>query len=266
MQRIIVFLACAGTLFLAGCTSDSSLPNPTGKGAIRAIHAIPGAAPVSFRIEERSIGDINYKQSSAPARFDDFEYNFNFDIFVPGESEARRIASVVQKIDVDRDYVFALTGSVDNPTITTWITDLRQWDGTETVFGARFAHLSVTLGDIDVYFDDPANPPSAANLVATLSPGDIMDIQDFAEGVYVATITAAGDPDRVPVYTSQERSYAAKLARHFDFRRQCERHGALCPWHHDGEWPVRAPSGRHGAAVHPFRARCRNAADRGHLR
>lgn len=212
MKRIFVCIACASTLLLAGCTSDSSLPNPTGKGVVRAIHAIPGATDVTFKIEERSIGNMGYKQSSTPASYDDFEYNFNFDIFVPGEREPRRIATVLQKVDANREYVFALTGSVDTPTVTTWATDLRQWDGTETVFEARFAHLSASLGDVDVYFDDPANPPSAANLVATLAPGAIMDIADFAEGTYVVTITGAGDPNRIPVYTSRELNYNAQTS------------------------------------------------------
>lgn len=212
MKRNFIFLACASTLFLASCGSDSKLPNPTGKGTVRAIHAIPDAADVFFKIEERSLGGINYKQSSLPARYDDFEYNFNFDIFVPEQSDPRRIATVTQKIDANREYVFALTGSVDNPTVTTWVTDLRQWSGTETAFEARFAHLSVSLGDVDVYFDDPANPPSAANLVTTLSPGSIMEIADFEEGTYVVTITTAGDPNRTPVYTSEELDYNARTS------------------------------------------------------
>lgn len=210
MKRTFAFLACASALFLAGCTSESSLPNPTGKGTLRAIHAMPGDPEVIFRIEERSLGTVEYKESSSPATYDDFEYNFNFDIRVPDSNDPVRVASVLQKIDADREYVFALTGSIDNPTITTWITDLRQWGGEETVFEARFAHLSATLGDIDVYFDDPANPPSAANLVTTLSPGSIMDIADFAAGNYVITVTAAGDPNRVAVYTSQEVAFSAQ--------------------------------------------------------
>ena len=210
MKRTFAFLACIGTLFLAGCTSESSLPNPTGKGVLRAINAMPGSPNVTFRIEERSLGNIDYKESTSPANFDDFEYNFNFDIRVVDSSDPVRIASVLQKVDADRDYVFALTGSVDDPTVTTWITDLRQWDGTETVFEARFAHLSATLGDIDVYFDDPANPPSAANLVTTLSPGNIMDIADFDAGNYVITVTAAGDANRVPLYTSLEVAFNAQ--------------------------------------------------------
>lgn len=215
MKRIFVFLACASTLFLASCTGDSQFPDPTGKGTIRAINAIPDAPQVSFKIEERSLGSIDYKQSTTPAAYDDFNYNFNFDIFMPEASEPRRVATANQKIEADREYVFALTGTVDSPTVTTWTTDLRQWDGAETVFEARFAHLSVSLGDIDVYFDDPANPPSSANLVATLSPGNIMDIADFPGGTYVITVTAAGDPNRVPVYTSREVSYEAQTSQLF---------------------------------------------------
>mgnify|MGYP001812247962 CR=1 FL=1 len=210
MQRTFVFLACISTLFLAGCTSESALPNPTGKGAVRAIHAIPGATDVVFKIEERTLGNLAYTQVSSSADYDDFEYNFNFDIFLPEERDPTRIASVTQKIDADREYIFAVTGSVDNPTVTTWITDQRQWDDTETVFEARFAHLSASLADVDVYFDDPANPPSPDNLVATLSPGNIADIADFAEGQYVITVTVAGDPNRVPVYTSPQLTYGAR--------------------------------------------------------
>jgi len=213
MKRIFVFLACTGALILAGCTSESKLPNPTGKGGVRAINAIPGAPGVSFRIEERLLDSLVYKASSKPVLYDDFEYIFNFDINVPGQSDQLRIVSVTQKIDVDREYVFALTGSVDTPTVTTWATDLRDWSGSETVFEARFAHLSLTLGDIDVYFDDPANPLSPTNLVATLSYGEIMDVADFEEGTYSITITAAGDPNRIPLYASGELTFNAQSSQ-----------------------------------------------------
>lgn len=212
MKRIFIFLASVCALILAGCSGDSKLPEPSGKGTVRAINAIPDAPQVTFQIEERVLGNINYTQSTSPASYDDFEYNFNFDIIVPGEPDRRRFATLTQKIDADREYVFAVSGSVDNPTVTTWVTDLRQWSESETVFEASFAHLSESLGAVDVYFDDPANPPSAANLVATLSPGSIMDIADFPEGSYVVTVTAAGDPNRVPVYTSSDISFGAQTS------------------------------------------------------
>ena len=212
MKRILLILACTGTLFLAACTGESKLPNPTGEGAIRAINAIPGSPNVAFKIEERTLNEIGYKDSSTPTLYDDFEYNFNFDVDIPGEDDPRRIASVTQKIDANREYVFALTGSLGSPTVTTWSNDLRDWVESDTVFEARFAHLSVSLGNIDVYFDDPANPPSASNLVATLSPGQIMDIADFEEGSYAITITVAGDPNRVPVYSSSDLNFAAQTS------------------------------------------------------
>ena len=60
------------------------------------------------------------------------------------------------------------------------------------MFEVRFAHLSESLGDIDVYLHDPDGPPAEGTQVATLSRGDVMDFADFAEGAYRATITAAG--------------------------------------------------------------------------
>jgi hypothetical protein len=93
MKRILLLLAGIGTLLLGACTNDSALPNPTGKGAIRAINAIKGSPEVAFLIEERTLGGIGYKESSAPAEYDDFSYNFNFDIVYPGERSTTRVAT-----------------------------------------------------------------------------------------------------------------------------------------------------------------------------
>ena len=158
MKRTSTFLACTAALVLAACTSDSQLPSPTGKGGVRGINAIPGSPVVTFRIEERSLGNLNYKNSSTPTLYDDFEYNFNFDIINPGEDEAQRIASTTQKVDNGVEYVFVVSGDLANPTLTTWETPLRDWSGSETVFEARFAHLAESLGNIDVYFYDQSGP------------------------------------------------------------------------------------------------------------
>ena len=198
MKRTSTFLACTAALVLAACTSDSQLPSPTGKGGVRGINAIPGSPVVTFRIEERSLGNLNYKNSSTPTLYDDFEYNFNFDIINPGEDEAQRIASTTQKVDNGVEYVFVVSGDLANPTLTTWETPLRDWSGSETVFEARFAHLAESLGNIDVYFYDQSGPlPVQGEQVATLSFGDIMDIADFEEGSYKALVTAAGDINTV---------------------------------------------------------------------
>ncbi len=209
MKRTFTTIACLGALFLSACTSDSSLPDPSGKGRIRAINAMPGSPEVVFKIEERTLGILPYKQWSTPTRFDDFEYNFNFDVKVPDEIGQDRVATLVTKIDADRDYVFVVTGTdVYDPTITIWETDVRAWTEGETVFEASFSHLSDTLGDVDVYFADPATPPLTGEQVATLSYGDVMDPMDFEQGAYVITITEAGNVNNV-YFTSGENSFNA---------------------------------------------------------
>ena len=197
MKRILTFLACAAVLTLSACSGETALPDPSGKGSFRAVNAIPGSPTVSFRIEERALDSLAYKSASSPERFDDFEYNFNFDISVPGETDQRRIATLAAQVEADREHFFVLTGSIDNPTVLTWTTDIRVWGDTETVFEQRFAHLSASLGDIDVFFQDPAEPLAPGGHVARLSYGDVMDFAEFAEGEYTATVTAAGDINTV---------------------------------------------------------------------
>ena len=198
MKRTFAVLACVSALVLTACTSDSQLPTPTGKGGVRAINAIPGSPFVEFRIEERSLSGLTYKSSSTPVLYDNFAYNFNFDIDEPGADEQRRIATVPLQVEADREHVFALTGTIDDPTVLTWTTDLRDWGGTETVFEIRVAHLSVTLEEIDVFFQDPADPITAGGHVARLAYGEIMDFADFeADGTYKITITAANDVNAV---------------------------------------------------------------------
>ena len=94
MKHKTYLLACLAALFATACTSESALPDPTGKGSVRAINAIPGSPSINFRIEERTLANLAYQESSAPAQYDDFEYVFNFNVDVPGESVSQRIATV----------------------------------------------------------------------------------------------------------------------------------------------------------------------------
>ena len=211
MKRIFVFTACVATLALASCSNEQRLPDPTGKGEIRAINAIPNSPTISFKIEERNLEGVAYKASSTPARYDDFEYNFNFDINDPTADDEQRIASIATKIDADRSYAFVLTGDLNNPTVTTWTSDVRSWEDSETVFEGRIAHLSVSLGDVDVYLDDVANPTVPGNLVASLSYGEIMDPAELEGGTYVLTVTAAGDP-AVVHFSSNDITFTARTS------------------------------------------------------
>lgn len=185
---------------LGGC-AETSLPDPTGKGKIRGIAAIVDAPDVGFLIEERIIGEVAYKGVGGFDEYDDLSYNFNFDIFLPGEDDAIRLAT--QFIDVvrDTDYTLILTGSVDNPALVLWEDAEREWTGTETVFEAAFAHFSPQLGDVDLYFAAPDTPPVLGNEIGTLTNGERLPLQDFQQGNYEIILTVAGDPSSV-LYTS----------------------------------------------------------------
>lgn len=211
MKRIFLTVACVSTLLLSACGGDTKLPTPTGKGAIRMINAIPDGPNVAFLIEETVIGGAGYKESSSPVSYDDFDYNFNFEIVYPGSAGLTRIATQALKVETARDHIFVLTGDISAPTIIVWNGDQRSFAEGETVFEARFSHASVSLGDIDVYFD-AAGTVLGTNLpVATLAPGAIADAADFEAGSYVMTITAAGDIDTVH-YTSAETSLVSQFA------------------------------------------------------
>ena len=109
MKRTFLLFACASTLLLAACTGDSQLPNPTGKGWIRAINAIPGSPEIGFLIEELPLGGMVYKASAAPDKpYDDISYDFNFEILNPGDQAFTRVATQTLKVEADRDHIFVV--------------------------------------------------------------------------------------------------------------------------------------------------------------
>ena len=98
-----------------------------------------------------------------------------------------------------------------NPVINVWENDERDWGDTETVFETRFSHASATMGDIDVYFAPTGTAPAIGEQRGTLSFGEILPAVELEEGVYVITVTHAGDPLDV-LYVSGEANYAARVS------------------------------------------------------
>ena len=49
---------------------------------------------------------IGYQDSTSSVRYDDFEYNFNFELFLPGEIEPDRVLTLSHKIETRRDDIF----------------------------------------------------------------------------------------------------------------------------------------------------------------
>jgi len=194
MKRYLLLAVCLAAVSLAACGKESKLPEATGKASVRAINAIPTSPSFGFLIEERVIGSVEYKTASAPVRYDDLEYTFNFDIILPTRPpEVRRVASQALDVKADKDYTFVISGATAAPVITIWEGDEREWAGTETVFEARFGHTAASLGEIDVYFLDPAFPAAQGSELGTVAFGEFVPATDLEAGSYVLTITPAGD-------------------------------------------------------------------------
>ena len=196
MKRTFLLLALTAGVFLGACGGGSQLPVATGKASITAINAIYGSPDMNFLIEQRTIGQISYKDTTAIASYDDLDYTFNFDIFFAGDTVITRLAS--QHIDFvkDRHYTILASGTIAAPVTTVWDVPQRSFDDTATVFQTRYSHTSDSLSavTIDVYFSADGAAPVLGEEVATLNFGELSDALDFEAGDYVVTITTSGDP------------------------------------------------------------------------
>ncbi|MEL7187055.1 MAG: DUF4397 domain-containing protein [Pseudomonadota bacterium] len=203
MTQLRIFLPLLAALLISACGGESALPNPTGKASVRAINAIKASSTVDFRIEERSIGAIEYREISTGDRFDDFTYTFNFDLFFPGDAEPTRLISESIDFVANQDYTLLLSGTVAAPSVTVWEMPERVFDTGETVFQARFAHTSDSLAaqSLDVYFLPEGTMPVAGEESATVTFGNSTPPIDFEAGDYVLTLTTAGDINDV-LFTS----------------------------------------------------------------
>lgn len=191
MTRIL--FAFFAIVAIAGCGSESSLPQATGKGSIRMINGIPTSPEIGFLIEETALDGVAYKNNSAPENWDDLTYTFNFEIARPLQLDPERIAS--RSLDVVRDveYTFVVRGSIAAATVDVWDIPEREFSGTETVFEMRVGHAGNLLGNIDVYLGPASGAPNLGNLVATLAPGEVSAPSDVEEDSYIVTITSAGN-------------------------------------------------------------------------
>jgi len=208
MKRIFLLPLCAIALLVGACSSDSSLPEASGKASIRAINAISTSPEFDFFIQERFLGQIAYKQSSITARYDDLEYTFNFDVLYAGATSRTRFASQFIDVEVGKDYSLLVSGSLASPTVTVWVGDEASFEDDDTVFEARFAHATASQGALDYYFANPGVAPVPGEQVATLAFGEVTAAVNLPADDYVLTITIAGDPAAV-VYTSDTVSIAA---------------------------------------------------------
>ena len=173
MRKTLFLLGCLATVVFSGCTGESNRSVATGEGRMRAINAIKTSPTMNFLIEERRIGNVEYKLSTNPVSFDDLEYIFNVETILAGDLMATRVASQSLDVVMNTDYTFLISGALEAPDITVWEIPIREWSGTETVFELRFANTADSIGDVDVYFAPPGTAPMPGNALGTLSFGEV---------------------------------------------------------------------------------------------
>jgi hypothetical protein len=193
MKRLLTLGLIAAALLFGACAKESSLPNPTGTGTIRALNAIPNSPEVAFLIEERLLGSVRTKETSNPAEYDDLDYTFNFDTVLAGDITRTRVASQFLDVQADVDYTLVISGAIDAPDVAVWEADRREWGETETIFELSASHLSPSLGLVDIYITDLATPPALGSQFATLGSGEVSASAELEAGDYVVTVTPAGD-------------------------------------------------------------------------
>ncbi|MEO0952708.1 MAG: DUF4397 domain-containing protein [Pseudomonadota bacterium] len=198
-------LALLAALF-SGCI-DSDNGGVTGEGSIRALHAIPEIGNVTFLIEEVQLAALGYKDVSGTSSYDDLEYDFNFEILLPGETEETLLATTVLSVSRDFDYTFVLAGSFESPEVIIWQQFGRDWadeiedaednDTEVTVMEVSFAHVDQALGTVDVYLEAPGTSPTATEPRGSISYGERTDVFELTADEYQLVFTSPGDPSSI---------------------------------------------------------------------
>ena len=188
-----VLLAAIVAITIGACGSESQFPVATGKGTIRMINAVPTSPDIVFRIEERRIDTVAYRNNSAPQQWDDLEYTFNFEYTRLLAVDPTRVASQLLDVVRDTEYTLVLRGSLEAPTVNIWEIAERSFTDADTVFEMRLGHAADVLGPIDVYIGPEGVAPAPGAQVATLAPGEVSVPSDVEAGTYIITVTTAGD-------------------------------------------------------------------------
>ena len=204
-SRLNVAMVAAMLLF-AACGSSNN-ETVTGKGSIRAINAAPDIGVVNFLIEELVLGSLDFKEISGTADYDNLQYDFNFDLLLPGDVEATRLMTHSLQVTADQEYTFALAGSFANPELFLWEQFGRDWDteladaetgGTVvSVLKVSFGHVASNLGAVDAYLEIPGTSPEFATPRGTLVYGDLAPATEIEAGVYQLILTEAGNPGNI---------------------------------------------------------------------
>lgn len=179
-------------LALGGCNSGRQEPP---KVPVVALNAAPSYPDLSFLRVEHVEGTIPYRGGQGFS-FDADTYTFHVDTSTPDGISTTRLAEREQKIEAGHEYTFLLReigGALD-------VQVLDEPAPTDT--SMRIVHASTTIGNVDAYFAASGTDITTITpVVSNVAFGDITAPTTVADGDYVLTLTAPGDPTSVLLAT-----------------------------------------------------------------
>lgn len=208
---------------LAACSSSNS-GSVSGKGSVRGLHAVPELGTVSFLIEETILSSLDYKEASGTSEYDDLNYDFSFEVLLPGDSEATRLATRNLTVDSDTAYTFVLAGTFENPSIILWEHFGRDWeqelqdadeaDAEIVVLEVSIGHVGASLGPLDVFLEAPGTSPQSATPRGTVEHAELLPPIEIVEGNYQLVLTPPGEPETI-LFASDEIELSAATSNLF---------------------------------------------------
>jgi hypothetical protein len=181
----LLLFGCAMT----GCNSDGRVRGPSTN--VMVVHAAPSFGNIDFLREERFPTTLPYRGAFSTA-FEVGQYDFNLDVFYPGDSAATRERSFSETLQAETDYLFVITesgGSLE-PIIVT-----------KTPFAPTASNAEVTLVHagpafpaVSIYLTAPGVDLSAANPIGGAAFMQNVAPQTFAAGDYQLALTESGNP------------------------------------------------------------------------
>lgn len=194
-----LLLGCAMT----GCNSDGRTSGPSTN--VMAVNAAPSFADIGFLREERIAANLPFRGASSFA-FEVGQYDFNVDVFHPGDVTATRVRSFSETLQADTDYLFVITES--NGSVEPIVVTKAPFSATASNAEVTVIHAGPAFPAVSVYVTAPgadlsaANPIGAAGFMQSIAP------QTFAGGEYQLALTESGNPLNV-LFVSPTLTFAA---------------------------------------------------------
>ncbi len=197
--RFAAFIATAVlALGLSGCSENSDFV--LEPGLLRVVHGIPELQELDALLDGRELSSFDFQSVSGIVDPGDSSATLTLNLAPIGLDDPEPFLDLPVSTTTGRDKTLMLTGTFENPTVTTWDQPTRDWsqeliDNPElTTLEVAFAHGAPDVGAMDVYLGELEFDPAASVPLTSTGFGEISAYQDLTSGSYELVLTPPGDP------------------------------------------------------------------------